>query len=563
MAMIDHDTTIYFCSDVPLDNRYTNTLFFDNRGLQNVYFQGKIKYQMSGCSYQRQRGAIRCSLPIADLYTCNYLFFENPEFENKRFYGFITDITYINNGLTEITFEIDIMQTFFLDCTVRQCFIVRAHASKDEIGDNLIPEGLETGEYKNIQVLHTLAIEPLVYCVAATVDENGEDVQGGTYSLVYSGVKINVFETPDEVNEFLKALTEANKADAVVNIFMMPHTLSVGVGNNYPKTNEANVNKPYSTIDGYAPKNKKLFVYPYNVLHVTNGEGMSADYRYENFSDSICKLLVVGSMCTTPQCILFPQNYNGDQRAFDEKITLDGWAQCAWNIDTYKAWLAQNANIMAWQDNTFEMRRNNLAYTTSKNTDNAILNVIASTISSAASGGVAGSVVPGIGTGIGAGVGAAFGVIRSGIDAWRTPQENTIQIRNQENEIAGILASREDHSTTPPQAKGGGSSTVMQGLGLKTFWIYQKQIRAQFAKIIDQYFTMYGYAQHCIATPNVDARTRFTYIQTKGSNVFGNAPVWAIAGINKIFDNGITFWHDYQGVGNFTYDNPPKGNGEY
>lgn len=561
MAIIAPTTTIYFCADVPLDNRYLNTLFFESRGLQNVYFQGKIQMQMSGCTYQRQTSAIRASLPIESLMNCNYLFFENPEFEKRRFYAFITNVLYINNDCTEVQFEIDLMQTYFLDCVMRQCFIERAHASKDEIGDNLVPEGLETGDYTNLDYVPASALTPMSIAVAATVDESGNPVEGNYYSNVYSGVKINIFNTAEEVNTFLKALTEANQADAVVSIFMIPHTLTESV-QTVPKLNDFTIQKPYSTIDGYTPKNKKLFVYPYNVLYITNGEGTAANYRYEYFSTDGCKFAVIGSMCTTPQVICVPDNYKNVVRNYDEKLTLDGWPQCAWNIDSYKAWLAQNANVVDWQNTTAEMQLRNAEFYAGRATDKTMLSVLS---------GLAGVVATGAQSAYykmpqqnwATSAGQLGGLAGSVYDAINRPVQNTIDIQSVHNQIDGILAVRADHATKPPQANGGGSSTVMQGLGLKTFLIYRKQIQAQFARIIDNYFTMYGYSQHIIATPNPYARTRFTYLKTVGCNLQGNAPVWAISGLNKIMDNGITFWKDYVGVGNYTADNSPLGNGEY
>lgn len=563
MPFVGPSTTIYFCAGVPLDNRYLNTLFFDNRGLQNTYFQGKIVAQMAGCTYQRQTRSIRASIPIQTLMNCNYLFFENPEFENRRFYCFITNVLYINNDCTEVQFEIDVMQTYFLDCTMRQCFIERAHASKDEIGDNIIPEGLETGEYTNLDYVPASALQPMSIAVAATVDAEGNAVEGNYYSNVYSGVKINVFQTAAEVNEFLKALTEANLADAVVSIFMIPHTLTESV-QTAPKLNDFTIQKPYSTISGYTPKNKKLFVYPYNILYITNGEGTAANYRYEYFSTEGCKFAVIGSMCTTPQVICVPDDYKNVTRNYDEKLVLDGWPQCAWNIDTYKAWLAQNANVIDWQNTTAEMQLRNVGYSTGRNTDRSIINVLTSAAGMAAGGAAAGSVIaPGAGTAIGGLIGGGAGLISSLYNAFQQPVQNTIDIQSVQNQIDGILAIREDHATKPPQANGGGSSTVMQGLGLKTFQIYRKQIQAQFAKIIDDYFTMYGYKQNRVGIPNPYARSRFTYLKTVGCNLQGNAPVWAITGLNRIMDNGITFWKDYVGVGNYTADNTPLGNGEY
>ena len=39
------------------------------------------------------------------------------------------------------------------------------------------------------------------------------------------------------------------------------------------------VSKPNSTIDGYTPKNKKLFTYPYKYLLLSNNNGGAADYH--------------------------------------------------------------------------------------------------------------------------------------------------------------------------------------------------------------------------------------------------------------------------------------------
>lgn len=563
---INPTTEICFCHDVPLDNRYQNTFWFANRASQEAYFRGKVLASMTNCTYQRTYRSIRASIPIQTIMNCNYLFFQNPEFEARFFFCFITDIRYVNNDMTEVFFEIDVMQTYFPDCTMKQCFIERAHTANDAVGANTIPEGLEYGDYVCLDMVHTTAIEPMVICVAATVDETGNPVQGGYYSNVYSGVKINVFDSAAEANEYLKLLTENNLVDAVVNVFMMPHTFSEGAST-VPKENEFHIQKPYTSINGYVPKNKKLFISPYNVLYVTNGEGTAAVYNYEYFSDATITIKVYGSMCTTPQAILVPWNYKGVIQNWDEKLTLDGWAQCAYNIDTYKAWLAQNANIIAWQDDNAAMQRAHQEYQAGKSTDSAILNMLGSVIGMGAAGVVAGSAAGSIGGLPGAAVGGIGGGIIGGIrginQAIRQPVENTIQMQNLENEIAQTMAIRKDHSTMPPQAVGGGGSTVMQGLGLKTFFIYRKQIRAEFAKQIDRYFTVYGYAQHKIAFPNIHARSRFSYVQTKGSNVYGNAPVSVIAAINKIFDAGITFWADYIGVGNYEADNNPLGGGDY
>ena len=68
--------------------------------------------------------------------------FQNTSFGIKWFYAFITNVEYINNETSEITIEIDVMQTWHFDYTVNQCFVEREMAATDDIGGNLVPETL-------------------------------------------------------------------------------------------------------------------------------------------------------------------------------------------------------------------------------------------------------------------------------------------------------------------------------------------------------------------------------------------------------------------------------------
>lgn len=57
---------------------------------------------------------MRVEKKAEDLYDCNYLAFQNTSFGSKWFYAFITSVEYVNNITSEITFEIDVLQTYFL-----------------------------------------------------------------------------------------------------------------------------------------------------------------------------------------------------------------------------------------------------------------------------------------------------------------------------------------------------------------------------------------------------------------------------------------------------------------
>lgn len=76
--------------------------------------------------------------------------YKNINHANKWFYAFITNIEYVNENLTNIYITTDVWQTWQFDIIFKESFVEREmiDVSKDLPGANLLPESLETGEYK-------------------------------------------------------------------------------------------------------------------------------------------------------------------------------------------------------------------------------------------------------------------------------------------------------------------------------------------------------------------------------------------------------------------------------
>ena len=179
------------------------TITFANSTQQYLYFRGKVSDGNGRIfpqnSYQRtSSNKIRLELGMAEAIQYNYLYFKNISFENKYFYAFITNWEYVNNITTEITYEIDVMQSFITNAIVKQCFVEREHIQNDTIGANLVPEGLEQGDYivdgysallKKEKVLAIKNIGKRIYddCIKEELDfvlEFGKDF--GKYSFMLS-----------------------------------------------------------------------------------------------------------------------------------------------------------------------------------------------------------------------------------------------------------------------------------------------------------------------------------------------------------------------------------------
>lgn len=501
------NTNIRVLKNVPLDNTYRNTIYFGNATNQLNYFLSKQKYAFNNQTYQRvNNGVMTLNRSADDLYDCNYLMFQNPSYGNKWFYAFILSVEYIGNTTAEVRFEIDIMQTWHFDYTVNMSFVEREMSITDKVGDNLVPENLELGEYiyKDLGISSLFTLYQII--VAATFDENLEDATGGMYGGVYSGLHYNVFSTWQSASTFIADATEQNKADGIVSIFMLPVAFTADYQATIPEAFTIERDKHLSDIDGYIPKNNKLFTAPYNMLYVTNNEGGAANYPFEYFSTDNCTFKVTGAMCCTPECMIIPLNYKGVTNNYNEKLTIGNFPQCAFTVDTFKAWVAQNQNRIAY--------------------DAAI--GIAQTVGGAVAMYATGGLVGG---------GTAMGGFEK---------------------ISSLVATAADKSTLPPQARGGGGSIINMANQIKGFQFFYAYIRAEFAQIIDNYFNVYGYATHRVKIPNRAIRPHWNYVKTQNVSLTGSVPADDMARLRQIYDNGVTFWRNGNEVGDYSLDNRPS-----
>lgn len=495
------NSVIRILKNCPLDTTYDHTIYFDTQVEQSSYFYNLTKYTLTEQTYQRvNRARMRVQVNADNLFDCNYIMFQNTSFGNKWFYAFIRSVEYVNNITSEIEYEIDVMQTWAFDYQLAECFVDREHSVTDIVGDNLVPEKLETGEYVSEDFDATQILGPKSIVVAATFDQNYENVGGGYYGGIFSGLYFNVFEnTPDGASACSNFIQNADsKTDGIVAVFLMPTAMITNTGASSKVVNiEKTKFSALKRADNTPVKNKKVLTYPYNFLYVTNLQGNHAVFPYEYFSGDNCTFIVAGDMSPNPGVVLAPTNYKGVPTNFDEKITLTGFPQLSYNTDSFKTWLGEHAGSLPI---------------------NAISSVITSGISRAAAG------PAGVALGIGLSVA---------------------------NTVGQVI----DHAIMPNQAHGGGNSSTMASLGLLDFGFMHKHIRPEFVSVIDDFFNVYGYATHRVKVPNRNVRPHWTYTKTIGCVVRGSVPCDDMSKICKIYDSGITFWQNGNEIGNYSLDN--------
>lgn len=604
-------TSFTFYHDVNLNMRTNDTFYFSDRSAQSTYFNSKIIATKSNLYYQRNyKGRVRVELPYSTLYRCDYLSFINPDFENKRFYCFVTGVNYIDNNTTEVHYVIDEVQTWLLDCTFARCFVERMHTIRDDYGANLLDDGLDCGLYQTVSMQEGILSDTLVVILSTfdlfhwAVGDSQQGIQPYTDKIapplqIKQGIYDELCQTAVYSNAagynaltgsaLQNLLTHIYNGDGgvtmqdIVNIYIYPkigleldesNAETIGTqadtpllnkiyrvgGANYSSGNPGeDITLPAvpATIAGFTPKNKKLLQYPFTVMHISNNDGSAIDLRFERFTDPVHPhAQVLGTSCGESKIRLTPKSYlgvTGNTLDFDTAIDSAPFPTVSMVGDSYLIYLAQNKNKI-----------NNGYNQMALNAGLSLAGVAASDIRSVASiyaGGQMGafdsnpvkgnaqSGLPGLN---------AFDST-SGLKSLDQAAVNTFN--NTFSQIQSLNSQLKDMAVAPATASGISGVGLAYQNGKKDFTISVKQIDEPHAKMIDDYYTMFGYPIRAIPPLNISnyihARPGFNYIKTVGCIVRGNMPESAKATIESLFDSGIRFWLDRDHIGDFTINNDP------
>lgn len=705
-------TYVDIFSGVPLEIGSNHTILFETVRDQRAYFDSKktVSGTFTNISYQRHAsGVMRLEAQMSLLGTANYLRFCNPTFEDRQFYAFIVDITYVNNSTVEIAYVIDVLQTWMFEYTVNPCFVDREHSETDNVGDNRVNEGLDTGpfvqagleeinhwgteltdtsffvvasqgpngeagvnyDYKVYAALYcqncptvqslntllqaymagpTLSLEPIIsitqypssfydtntqktspvvstltkdqtvglgpfvltdpvgYTVPTGVDYylNPEFTQyvASTAEVQYgkmfeSGVV--VFSTPDiwyvptgthyysdpQLTQEVGVVTNYELADTYENgVLTFNRTVGIVVTPYYVSSAYCQIAKFFCDISDcvlggyswYTPKNNKLYTYPYNYMVLESPEGSSTTLRFEDFKNhnihqfmSTLTVFPYGeSMCAPMDYETVDMSYNIQNAMFSKSYPTVGLA-----TDAFKAWWAQNKYSMSLiqaaidsadvvsagaqgavegakqaQDGTLT------GYQGYKPWFQKIWNSATDSLNKAI--GVYNSAVGAIKGGAQAMFNSAASklegttgsdVVGAGIQAyslWKAPET-----------IMGKLLSYFAHQAVPNSVvTKANAPSLLTYMGMLNYRIYYMKIRPEYAEMIDNYFSCYGYAVKRVKRPNIKSRTEWNYVKTTGCTISGNVPGDVEAAICAAYDSGLTFWHNPNHMYRYDLDNP-------
>lgn len=538
MAVITPNTDVILLK-VPLEMSDDHQLTFANATAQFNYFNGLSgKIELENFTYSRKDGVLRVPYGYDDVISYNYIMYRNTSYSNKWFYAFITGYEYLNDGATALSIKTDVWQTWQFALNYKATFVEREHTNNDAKGANTVPENLELGEYKLNGTpvnsdLYTGSTETnanyICFQVSDYPDGNGAlnpglgtDVNGHRYGAVYSGLSYILVLTSTHANRLIKDYDLANKADAIVSIFTVPigaisagnmtilnHTSPAGdittytfnSDNSDPITFDTFSITEGSTLDGYTPKNNKMYCWPFSYFYATNNSGTEVPYHWEDFSSNPT-FKIDGVISQGLSAKAYPTNYKGgtNLEGYNFGISCGKLPVCAWNSDYYTNWCTQNAI----------------------NQPITMATSVAGAIGSAV--GLIGSVV----------TGGATGLIAGGVGLLSSLAS-----------VGNAVSKQYEASITPDQAKGNANCGDIN-VAEKRFGVtlYPMSIKAEYARICDEYLSTYGYKVNRVKLPNITGRRNWNFVKTVGCYIEADIPQEDLQEIKSLFDKGITLWHN-------------------
>ena len=462
------------------------------------------------CDSSTNKGTFRLECLDSRAYDYNYAYVDNAR--GNTYFAYITGCRYLNDATSDSTasksvyefeFTLDLLMTNLRSTAqLKPCLVLRQHNNTDNIGDNIerditrdnyVLNGNPINKMKNSGQFH-------IIIQAASDTDRGTIVDGN-----YSGCALYAYPLDVAHLSAINSKIDSFSSSKIVDVYVIPTSalgdpstagllpsLGYGVTTTYQLTGLSGT----ETLDGYTPKNKKMYTFPYTILRADTGDGSSMFLKYEGFVNHTPVINVYTAITKPAIATAYPAAYKGTEAStsltpyvsnLTESMSWKELPNCSWTYDNFKSWLSSSG-----------------------------LSLVANSIANLAMGNPAGV------------AGAAINTATS------------VMGKNMYESNNGFGASLK-----------GNTASYSNALANDTYglWISRMTLNANDAKDIDNYFTRYGYAQNKVMQPNPIARPYYTFIQTgedcyvnKSGTVQGGANAKQMKEINDLLKAGVTFW---------------------
>lgn len=591
-------TFILLYEKVPLDPSYSISIAHTSQN-REAFFRQFLKCEFNNQSYQRlNKNTLRIQAYAEDILGCNYLSFQNRA--GKRIYAFITSLNYINENTTEVTYIVDLLQTYYYDITVQPCLVEREHTATDALWQNVQPEGISVNYYETLSQTYSKNFSGWEAVVITTLEEDGSKGGGGSSTDspddsttdssegstgvnrpvggegtvrpitiegtsaiketgeittkapqgtvwqgtdhfidgVYVGAKVLAFTDTAKYTNFFQGVSDNGTQEGVVSSYMFPAMFDKGAS--------VDVNTGQVSGGVHSLNTSKTLS---TTLSPSFG-ALAGGYTPKNkklYTHPFHYLLV--SSGDDSQDLRFEYFSNPSSITFQETCTILP-NPSALSVPVSYAEVNQNnrANYLymtslsgfpqcSYVIDSYKAWCAQNANTLEYNRQKIDYDYNKATFNATANGLATAAGLVGNALQLNAG-----GVV-SGLGSVASMATDSYfrQTDYQQAQMA-YNANIADRALVPSHASSPANSNALFSLKEKTFRYIT--MSADYNTIVkaDQFFTRYGYACNKIKVPNTSVRPYFTYCKTVDCQIIGSLPASDAAAIQNIYNGGITWW---------------------
>lgn len=519
------NSRVILCKNIKMDRQYKNVIDYSENDLLNLCVSNKVA-EKSDCSLINNENAVEVSISYDKCLQSNYIAFQNPNYTNKWFFAWIDDIKIVSPNCCRISYTLDIFSTWFKKLTLHPVFINREHVNDDTIGLHTIPEDLKVGEimeedYEELLPLKNDGVVPYdnKYNFVIVVETTHEpilnnDYQGicirnsninGCYTF-YFEYNTNLF---NNLLNFIKKTNQDGKISSIKNIYITHKNLVQNM--NKIKHGDFTLNgmefyELLNTDESINITNNIRKITSFDNLTIKNNKCFVYPYNFLQVSNNIGNNL-----------ILKYEDFKQNIPVVEIEMALSIGGSIRLVPKEYKN-IDKNINesislgkypVGSWSSDAFinwlTLNGVDLTYKATE----TLTNIVKGDVSRAST--------------------------------------------NIANLIGSFVGADLQPSITGGQNCGDVNFSAMENV----FALHYMRAKDEYMKIIDDYFTKFGYKINKLKIPNITGRQYWNYVEIAEGEIigYGEIPSLALEEINKIFYNGTTIWHNHANIGNYNLEN--------
>lgn len=496
---------------------------------------------IENCTYQRRDAPVRVPAFYDNMRKFNYMCYKNRD--GKNIYCFITGMQYINDAMTEVSFEVDYFQTWLFQMDLRRCLVIREHTETDEPYEHTVPENLDCGAPIEIDRVNAMPFYlygetvaefdtnfRIMFVFTQKIEQLHQTVTEPYPNIYLGGMPAGVFYYGVDranIHTVVNIINENGLSDALVACYIVPKNALTWTTLNTSPYVYAPSDKDIDEVEIMPPKqwsipgvtdvkNRKTYCYPYHFYRLTTFSGKSVDLKAELFrnislENTRIRFKTIFSGQVNPQLLVVPLYYAYTDpnvqsgRSFPYAVEYTEFPQVPTQSDVYKNYAALNASKIGLE------KIENFA-------------------------------------------GIARGIVGLAGSGGETGAQDIA------GGIAGMIkmqAGFTDMQRIPDKLQGTPTGSTLQLAHGAGVFISEMCAKKEFIYMVDDYFTMYGYKVNRLKKPQFDSRPYWNYIQTANADVGGAIIADDAEKLQQIFNAGLTVWHDPAEFGKYEADNRP------